>query len=72
MDAGQLTEARQLLEQAVIHQRAALKLDPGNALSTKFLGIHLEKTLTELQTLLGEGETSTGAGGARRGETEVR
>ena len=52
-DAGQLTEARQLLEQAVIHQQAALKLDPENALSKEFLGVH-QKILAELQTQLDE------------------
>jgi tetratricopeptide (TPR) repeat protein len=50
---GQLTEARQLLEQAVVHQRAALKIDPANAQSQDFLGNHF-LLLTEVHVLSGD------------------
>jgi eukaryotic-like serine/threonine-protein kinase len=53
MDAGQLREARTFLEQALVHQRAALKLVPGNEASIRFLITHLKK-LTELQIPLGD------------------
>ena len=49
--AGRHAEARELLEQAILQQQAALKLDPENALSKEFLGIH-QKILAELQTQL--------------------
>ena len=52
-ETGRLAEARQLLEQAVIHQRAALKLKPWHPTSRRFLGIHLA-TLTEVQLALGD------------------
>ena len=48
--AGRHAEARQLLEQAVMHQRAALKIDTANAQSQKFLSIHL-LLLTEVHVL---------------------
>ena len=57
MDAGQFAEARQLLEQAIVHQRAALKIDPAHAQSQDFLNIHLV-LLTEVHVLLGDDEAA--------------
>jgi len=62
MDGGQITEARGLMEQAVIHQRDALKLDPGNAVSKERLREHLG-FLTLLQIRLGDKEAAARTAG---------
>ena len=57
MDAGQFAEARQLLEQAILHQQAALKLDPTHTQSQDFLNIHRD-LLMEVLVLLGDDEAA--------------
>jgi tetratricopeptide (TPR) repeat protein len=40
LNQGNLTEARQLLERAITHQRAALRVNPQNAIYLEFLSNH--------------------------------
>ncbi len=66
MDRREWAEARQLLEQAVVHQTAALEINPGANEYAKFLSAHLSN-LTQVQLALGD---STGA--ARTAEAWAR
>jgi eukaryotic-like serine/threonine-protein kinase len=53
MDRGNWADARQLLEQAIVHQTAALEINSGADEYSKFLSAHLEN-LTQVQLALGD------------------
>ncbi len=53
MDRGKWEEARPLLEQAIVHQQAALEKNPEADCYRKFLSAHLEN-LTQVQLALGD------------------
>ena len=53
MDRGDWADARQLLEQAIVHQTAALEINPGANEYSIFLSAHLEN-LTQVQLALGD------------------
>ena len=53
MDRGNWEEARQLLEQAIVHQKAALEINPAQNDYQQSLSSHLQN-LTEVQLALGD------------------